>query len=188
MSKWDDFKKSVGIIADRTVAKTRELTDTASLKIKIASKEADRDTEYKVLGKLAYAKLKKLALSDSGSVTERISETIERIDKLNAEISALKAEEKARQAAKEAEKAAKAAEREKEEAEKDEEEDDGEIVMEQFNRARKEADREYESAKEKAKEAKSAAQEAKAPCDTDAVEEEVAEPSEVENSSVQSDE
>ena len=129
MSKWDDFKKSVGIIADRTVAKTRELTDTASLKIKIASKEADRDTEYKVLGKLAYAKLKKLALSDSGSVTERISETIERIDKLNAEISALKAEEKARQAAKEAEKAAKAAEREKEEADKAEEEDDGEIVM-----------------------------------------------------------
>ena len=187
MSKWDDFKKSVGIIADRTVAKTRELTDTASLKIKIASKEADRDTEYKVLGKLAYAKLKKLALSDSGSVTERISETIERIDKLNAEISALKAEEKARQAAKEAEKAAKAAEREKEEDEKAEE-DDGEIVMEQFNRARKEADREYESAKEKAKEAKSAAEEAKAPCDTDAVEEEVAEPSEVENSSVQSDE
>ena len=184
MSKWDDFKKSVGIIADRTVAKTRELTDTASLKIKIASKEADRDTEYKVLGKLAYAKLKKLALSDSGSVTERISETIERIDKLNAEISALKAEEKARQAAKEAEKAAKAAEHEKEEAE----EDDGEIVMEQFNRARQEADREYESAKEMAKEAKNAAEDAKISVDADAAEEEVAEPSEVENSSVQSDE
>ncbi len=184
MSKWDDFKKSVGIIADRTVAKTRELTDTASLKIKIASKEADRDTEYKVLGKLTYAKLKKLSLPDSESVTERISETIERIDALNAEISALKAEEKARQAAKEAEKAAKAAEREKEEAE----EDDGEIVMEQFNRARQEADREYESAKEKAKEAKTAAQDAKASVDADAADEEVAETAEVENSSVQSNE
>ena len=96
MSKWDDFKKSVGIIADKTVSKTRELTDTASLKIKIATKEADRDAEYKTLGKLTYAKLKKLNIPDAESVTERISESIEKINTLNAEISALKAEEKAR--------------------------------------------------------------------------------------------
>lgn len=165
MSKWDDFKKSVGIIADRTVAKTRELTDTASLKIKIASKEADRDAEYKVLGKLAYAKLKKLSLPGSESVTERISETIERIDALNAEISALKAEEKARRAAKEAEKAAKEAAWAEEETDT---EDDGELVVEQFNRARQEADREYEVAKQAAKEAKTASEDAKSTDKADA--------------------
>ena len=47
MSVWNDLKKSVGAIADKTVTKTREISDTASLKLKIASKEADRDTEYK---------------------------------------------------------------------------------------------------------------------------------------------
>ena len=60
MSKWDDFKKNLGKFADKTVTKTRELTDTASLKIKIANKEADRNIEYKRLGKLTYAKLKAL--------------------------------------------------------------------------------------------------------------------------------
>ena len=58
MSTWNDIKKSVGLIAEKTAIKTRELTDTASLKIKIASREADRDTEYKRLGKLTYTKLK----------------------------------------------------------------------------------------------------------------------------------
>ena len=134
MSKWDDFKKSVGVIADITVAKTRELTDTASLKIKIATKEADRDAEYKTLGKLTYAKLKGLSLPDSESITERISESIDKIEALNTELSALKAEEKARREAKEAERAAKEARRAEEEAE-----EDGELVMEQFNRARQAA-------------------------------------------------
>ena len=157
MSKWDDFKKSVGIIADRTVSKTRELTDTASLKIKIATKEADRDTEYKVLGKLTYAKLKKLSLNESEPITERISETIERIDALNAEINSLKAEEKARRAAKEAEKAAKRAEEEAA-AEKN-----GEEVMDQFNKARQEADREYEAARDAANQAKNAAEDVNTP-------------------------
>ena len=81
MSRWDEIKKSIGVIADKTANKTRELTDTASLKITIASKEADRDAEYKVLGKLTYAKLKQHKGSEA--VTERISETIERLDKIN---------------------------------------------------------------------------------------------------------
>ena len=182
MSKWDDFKKSVGIIADRTVAKTRELTDTASLKIKIATKEADRDTEYKVLGKLTYAKLKKLTLPESEPITERISETIERIDALNAEINALKAEEKARRAAKEAEKAAKEAMRAEEEAAAEE---NGEAVMEQFNKARQEADREYEAAKEAANRAKNAADETPS---EDVAEPEAVQPSESAEAETQVDE
>ena len=44
MSTWNDIKKTIGLVAEKTATKTRELTDTASLKIKIASREADRDT------------------------------------------------------------------------------------------------------------------------------------------------
>ena len=73
MSMWNDIKKSVGAIADKTVTKTREITDTASLKLKIASKEADRDTEYKKLGRLTYRKLKNDAPESSESLTRESS-------------------------------------------------------------------------------------------------------------------
>ena len=153
MSRWDEIKKSLGTLADKTATKTRELTDTASLKIKIATKEADRDAEYKTLGKLTYAKLK--GHNGTQAVTEQISETIGRLDKINAELAALKKEEKARREAKEAEKAAKEAEKsEAEEKAKARAKAEEELVMEQFNEARKEADAEYEKAKSAAEDAK----------------------------------
>lgn len=110
MSKWDDFKKSLGNFADKTVTKTRELTDTASLKIKIANKEADRDIEYKKLGKLTYAKLK-APDSHSEELTVKISESIEKLDKIISELDALKNEDDGRKAAKESERAARSAAR-----------------------------------------------------------------------------
>ena len=113
MPGWEDFKKGIGKIADKTASKTRELTDIASIKIKIASKEADRDAEYKVLGRLTYKKLK--GDESASNATERISECIQKLDKINEEISLLKAEEEAkkaeRQAAKEAKKAKRASKR-----------------------------------------------------------------------------
>jgi len=111
MSKWDDFKKSLGNFADKTVSKTRELTDTASLKIKIANKEADRDIEYKRLGKLTYAKLKASDSHSTKELTVKISESIEKLDKIISELDALKNEDDGRKAAKESEKAARAAAR-----------------------------------------------------------------------------
>lgn len=106
MSAWNDIKKSVSLFAEKTANKTRELTDTASLKIKIASREADRDTEYKRLGKLTYSKLKNTDEYSSEKLTLEISKTIERLDEINAQIKDLKAEEDERRASKEAEKAA----------------------------------------------------------------------------------
>ena len=120
MSTWDDFKKSVGYYADKTVKKTRELTDTASLKIKIASKEADRDTEYKRLGKLTYAKLKNTTSKDSEKLTRAISECIEKLDAILSELDSMLSEEEIRRAKKEAEKATK--NEKKENFEKDESE------------------------------------------------------------------
>ena len=149
MSKWEDFKKSFGEFADKTVNKTRELTDAAALKIKIAGKEADRDTEYKKLGKLAYTKLTLPEGQDSEELTRMISEVLESLNGILTELEALKAEEQEKQAAKEAEKGAKA-------AKKNEKENDvlNLEVMNEFGEARKEADAEYERAKQAAEDAK----------------------------------
>lgn len=149
MSKWEDFKKSFGEFADKTVNKTRELTDAAALKIKIAGKEADRDTEYKKLGKLAYTKLTLPEGQDSEELTRMISEVLESLNGILTELEALKAEEQEKQAAKEAEKEAKT-------AKKNEKENDvlNLEVMNEFGEARKEADAEYERAKQAAEDAK----------------------------------
>ncbi len=148
MSKWETFKAEFGKFADKTVNKTRDLTDLAALKIKIANKEAERDTEYKNLGKLTYAKLKKLDGTDPQTVTKEISDILEKLDAINQAIASLKAEEKAKKDAKEAE---KEAERKAKRAQKDEEE---KLVMDMFNEARAEADAEYEKAKQAAEDAK----------------------------------
>lgn len=157
MSKWDDFKKSFGELADKTVNKTRELTDTAALKIKIANKEADRDAEFRNLGRLAYAKLKGLDGVDPEELTAQISETLDKLDTICKELADLKKEDEEKKAAKEAEKAAKQAEQDSKE--KDEELDLQ--VMEDFNAARAEADAEYEKARDAADEAKDASDELK---------------------------
>ena len=155
MSKWEDFKQKMGVLADKTAKKTRELTDTAALKLKIANKEADRDIEYARLGKLAYAKLKELEGVDPEELTANISASLEKLDGILAELAALKAEDEERKAAKEAAKeAAKAAK----------EEDDDELdmkVMDEFKDARKDADEAYEEAKDAASDAKKASDEAK---------------------------
>ena len=152
MSKWDDFKKGFGDFADKTVGMTKELTGSATLKIKIANKEADRDQEYRRLGKLTYAKLKKLSDGDSAELTAKISETMARIDKIMAEIAEMKAKEDEIKAAKEAEKAARAAKKAAEEEEDDEEVDL--VIMDEFNQARREADEEFDKAKKAADDAK----------------------------------
>ncbi len=107
MSKWNDFKRSVGYYADKTVSKTRELTDTAANKIKLAAKEADIDAEYKNLGKLTYSKLRKANEKDTDMLTREISESLEKLDSLMLEIDAIKADENEKCAAKQAKKAEK---------------------------------------------------------------------------------
>lgn len=135
----------MGDLADKTAKKTRELTDTAALKLKIAGKEADRDIEYAKLGKLAYAKLKELEGVDAEELTANISASLEKLDSILAELEALKAEEAERKAAKAAEKAAK---------EKEDEDELDMNVMDEFNEARKTADEAYEDAKKAAEDAK----------------------------------
>ena len=151
MPNWEKIKKNIGNLADKTVNKTKELTDTASLKIKIASKESDRDIAYKKLGKLAYVKLKQLEGFDSEEITQSISKLLEELDTILSELAALKAEEEARKQEKQAEKEAKKQEKQ---AEKEADEELNMEVMTEFNKARVVADEEYEKAKSAAEEAK----------------------------------
>ena len=148
MFDWNNIKKSINELADKTVSKTIEVTDVASTKVKIASKETDRETEYRRLGKLAYYKLKGVKVSNADELENRISDSIARIDNLNKEIAALKADEEAK---KEERKSAAEAKRAAEKAAQDAEE---EIVMEQFNEARRTANEEYEKAKKAAEDAR----------------------------------
>ena len=155
MPNWDEIKKSIGKIADKTASKTRELTDTASLKIKIANKESERDLEYKRLGRLAYIRLRQTEGAPSEELAEKISNSLEKLDNIHKELSELQATDKARRDAKEAEK--KAREDEKAEAEKKMKENAEALdlsVMEQFNDARRVADDEYEKAKQAAEDTK----------------------------------
>lgn len=144
MLDWNTIKKGFSEIADKTVSKTMEVTDAASIKVKIASKETDRDTEYKLLGRLAFYKLKGVKVSNPDELEKRISESIAKIDSLNKEIANLKALEEAK---KEEKKAAAEAKRAAEKAAQELEE---KIVMDQFNEARRTADEEYEKAKKAA--------------------------------------
>ncbi len=107
MSKWNDIKKSVSCYAEKTASKTRELKDSASLSIRIASREADRDTEYKVLGRLMYKKLKGVNVKDPEALTGEISETMERLDAIISELKTMKKEKAQKQAEKSAQKAAR---------------------------------------------------------------------------------
>ena len=154
MSKWDEIKKSFEKLADKTVTKTRELTDTASLKIKIANKEAERDLEYKNLGRLAYAKLRQSEITDNDDLTAKISASMEKLDKIHDELNKLKSEDKARREAREAEKQNRSAEMAKADKKRDDDEALNLSVMEQFNEARVTADEEYEKAKAAADAAK----------------------------------
>jgi hypothetical protein len=149
MPNWDNIKKNVGNIANKTANKTRELTDTAALKLKIAAKEADRDTEYKRLGKLAYIKLKELDGFDSSELTEKIAASLSSLDKILTELAALKQEDEERKREKQAQKEAKKAEKQ---IVTDEELNLA--VMTEFNEARVEAEAEYEKAKAQAEELK----------------------------------
>ena len=155
MANWNEIKTSIGNFAGKTAAKTRELADTASLKIKIANKESERDVQYKALGKLAYAKLRDVNVKDPEALTESISTTLDKLDTILRELHDLKAELEARRAAKEAEKAAKEeAQRREQEREEQENEELNRRVAEGMKNAESTAREEFEKAKSEAESAK----------------------------------
>ncbi len=85
MSKWNDIGRGVRRAASKAVSKTGDLTDTASLHIKLARKEANLADLYEQFGRVAYQKVKA-----GSSADHKMKILIEKIDIVRAEIYAIK--------------------------------------------------------------------------------------------------
>ncbi|MBQ9112066.1 MAG: hypothetical protein IJY08_00635 [Clostridia bacterium] len=107
MSNWNEFCSNVTRVANKTISKTEELAETASMHVKLRSLQSKRDELYEKLGKLTYKQLK------AGlDMADEIAGMVADIDAVKSDIAAQKAkiekakEDKAR--AKEEQKKAKA--------------------------------------------------------------------------------
>ena len=86
MSNWNEFRSNVGRVANKTISKTEELAEAASMYVRLKSQQSKRDELYKQLGKLTYKQLK--AELD---MTEEIAKMVADIDAVKSDISAQKA-------------------------------------------------------------------------------------------------
>lgn len=98
MSKWTEFSRTVKKVASKAVSKTGELSDTASLHVKIARKEALLADLYEQFGRVAYQKIK-----TNADVDHKVKVLIEKIDIVRAEIHAINRTIEAKKLAKEEE-------------------------------------------------------------------------------------
>lgn len=81
MSKWSEFRRGVRRATSRAVSKTGDLSDTASLHVKLARKEAFLADLYEQLGRLGYQKLK-----TGADVDRKLEILIEKIDITRSEM------------------------------------------------------------------------------------------------------
>lgn len=85
MSKWSDISHRVKRVAGKAVAKTGDFTDSASLHIKLARKEAQLSDLYEQFGRVAYQKVKTGTAAD-----HKMKILIEKIDIVRSEIHSIK--------------------------------------------------------------------------------------------------
>ena len=84
MATWKEIRRTVKKVASKAVSKTGELSDTASLHVKVARKEAFLADLYEQFGRIAYQKIK-----TNTDVDYKVKVLIEKIDIVRAEIHAL---------------------------------------------------------------------------------------------------
>ena len=80
MSTLGNFGRSFRRMAGKAVSKTGDITDTASLYVKLARTEADLADLYEQFGRVAYQKIKV-----GSNVDHKIKILIEKIDVIRAE-------------------------------------------------------------------------------------------------------
>lgn len=98
MATWKEIRRTVKKVASKAVSKTGELSDTASLHVKVARKEAFLADLYEQFGRVAYQKIK-----TNADVDYKVKVLIEKIDIVRAEIHALNRTIEAKKLAKEEE-------------------------------------------------------------------------------------
>ncbi len=84
MSTWRELRRSVKKVASKAVSKTGDLSDTASLHVKLARKEALLADIYEQFGRVAYQKIK-----TGADVDHKLKVLTEKIDVVRAEIYAI---------------------------------------------------------------------------------------------------
>lgn len=84
MSKWREIRRGFKKMASKAVSKTGDLSDTASLHVKLARKEAFLADIYEQFGRVAYQKIK-----TGADVDHKLNVLIEKIDVVRAEIYAI---------------------------------------------------------------------------------------------------
>lgn len=85
MSKWSELGRGAKRAVGKAVTKTADLTDTASLNIKLARKEANLADLYEQFGRVAYQKVKV-----GSSADHKMKILIEKIDIVRSEIYSIK--------------------------------------------------------------------------------------------------
>lgn len=85
MSTLNDIGRNFKRVAIKAVSKTGDITDTASLHVKLARKEADLATLYEQFGRVAYQKIKV-----GSSADHKMKILIEKIDIVRSEIYSIK--------------------------------------------------------------------------------------------------
>lgn len=96
MSDWRELRRTMKRAADKAVARTGDLSDTASLHVKLARKEAILADIYEQFGRVAYQKVK-----TGANVDHKLKILTEKIDVVRAEIYAINRSIEAKKLAKE---------------------------------------------------------------------------------------
>ena len=84
MANWKEIRRSVKKVASKAVSKTGDLSDTASLHVRLARKEALLEDLYEKFGRVAYQKIK-----TNADVDHKVKVLIEKIDIVRSEIYAI---------------------------------------------------------------------------------------------------
>ncbi|MBE6577073.1 MAG: hypothetical protein E7653_02925 [Ruminococcaceae bacterium] len=86
MGNWQKFRTSISTVAGKTIRKTEEVAETATLHMKLSSLRKSRDKLFMRLGRYTYKQLK-----TGASQAETISKIVSDLDKTNSAITKQKA-------------------------------------------------------------------------------------------------
>lgn len=100
MANWREIRRNIKRSASKAVSKAGDLSDNASLHIKLAQKESTLAQLYEQLGRVAYQKIK-----TGETETEKAKVLIEKIDIVRAEVYTIKSAFKEKETKKEADRA-----------------------------------------------------------------------------------
>lgn len=84
MANWNEISRNVKRVAAKAVSKTGDISDTASLHVKLARKENDLSDLYEQFGRVAYQKIK-----TGADVDRKLKILTQKIDVVRSEIYAI---------------------------------------------------------------------------------------------------